>query len=262
MPPFVFIVLGLASVDAEPPRGLTCLPRWYAGTVDRQADAGWGLRLVDGGFIAWSSPPRRDAGVTDAGVADDEEAATEDLSAIYEVSYPRGPIVAIEAADAGAIQDPGRARVVQLFAATYGENKTDVFAHLGRVRFFGMRYRFHERAVPALEAVIARLTALLEQQPTVLPFLKRIGGTWHWRRIARSPQLSAHAFGIAIDLNVDRSHYWRWQRPKTPLKWKNRVPQAIVDAFEAEGFIWGGRWQHYDTMHFEYRPELLSPDCR
>ena len=35
-----------------------------------------------------------------------------------------------------------------------------------------------------------------------------------------------------------------------------------VDAFEAEGFIWGGRWLHYDTMHFEYRPELLDADCR
>jgi hypothetical protein len=36
---------------------------------------------------------------------------------------------------------------------------------------------------------------------------------------------------------------------------------STMDAFEAEGFIWGGRWYHYDTMHFEYRPELLSPLC-
>ena len=34
-----------------------------------------------------------------------------------------------------------------------------------------------------------------------------------------------------------------------------------VDAFEAEGFIWGGRWYHFDTMHFEYRPELLDGSC-
>ncbi|WP_265937085.1 M15 family metallopeptidase [Aliarcobacter butzleri] len=27
--------------------------------------------------------------------------------------------------------------------------------------------------------------------------------------------------------------------------------------FEKYGFIWGGRWYHFDTMHFEYRPELL-----
>ena len=30
---------------------------------------------------------------------------------------------------------------------------------------------------------------------------------------------------------------------------------------EKHGFIWGGRWYHYDTMHFEYRPELLVPAC-
>jgi hypothetical protein len=37
------------------------------------------------------------------------------------------------------------------------------------------------------------------------------------------------------------------------------MPREIVDAFERHGFIWGGRWYHYDTMHFEYRPELLAP---
>jgi len=21
--------------------------------------------------------------------------------------------------------------------------------------------------------------------------------------------------------------------------------------------VWGGKWYHYDTMHFEYRPEIL-----
>lgn len=23
-------------------------------------------------------------------------------------------------------------------------------------------------------------------------------------------------------------------------------------------WIWGGRWYHYDTMHFEYRPEIVA----
>ncbi|WP_372236783.1 M15 family metallopeptidase [Campylobacter pinnipediorum] len=31
----------------------------------------------------------------------------------------------------------------------------------------------------------------------------------------------------------------------------------MVDVFEKNGFIWGGRWKHFDTMHFEYRPELF-----
>ncbi|MDD9945395.1 MAG: M15 family metallopeptidase [Myxococcales bacterium] len=36
------------------------------------------------------------------------------------------------------------------------------------------------------------------------------------------------------------------------------MPADVVQAFERHGFIWGGRWYHYDTMHFEYRPELLA----
>ena len=32
----------------------------------------------------------------------------------------------------------------------------------------------------------------------------------------------------------------------------------IVRIFEKHGFIWGGKWHHYDTMHFEYRPELVG----
>ena len=39
---------------------------------------------------------------------------------------------------------------------------------------------------------------------------------------------------------------------------RTTVPKEIVDVFEKYGFIWGGRWYHYDTMHFEYRPELFD----
>jgi hypothetical protein len=41
-------------------------------------------------------------------------------------------------------------------------------------------------------------------------------------------------------------------------KWKNRIPVEIVRLGERHGFIWGGYWLHYDTMDFEYRPELLA----
>jgi hypothetical protein len=109
---------------------------------------------------------------------------------------------------------------------------------------------------------VERLEPQVKANPKLLPFLKDIGGTWIWRTIKRSKRLSGHAFGIAIDLNVELSNYWRWTYRGHPMVWKNKVPQEIVDAFEAEGFIWGGRWKHFDTMHFEYRPELISPTCR
>ena len=59
--------------------------------------------------------------------------------------------------------------------------------------------------------------------------------------------------------SVAVSDYWLWQKPGPDglLVPKNRMPMEVVEAFERHGFIWGGRWHHYDTMHFEYRPELL-----
>ena len=69
-----------------------------------------------------------------------------------------------------------------------------------------------------------------------------------------------HAYAAAIDLNVAISDYWLWQAKggTGPLLYRNRMPPEIVDIFERHGFIWGGKWYHYDTMHFEYRPELLG----
>jgi hypothetical protein len=34
-------------------------------------------------------------------------------------------------------------------------------------------------------------------------------------------------------------------------------PGVVVGIFEENGFLWGGKWPWYDTMHFEYRPEIL-----
>ena len=70
--------------------------------------------------------------------------------------------------------------------------------------------------------------------------------------------LSVHAFGAAIDINVKSAHYWRWAKPNQQgvYQWRNKIPKKIIDIFEKHGFIWGGRWYHFDTMHFEYRPEL------
>ncbi len=246
---------------AAVPKGLACLAKYYVGTAV-QADAGWGLMLPDASFLSWDNGKAPPDALEDGGLAldDDEgEPALPALKDIFATPYQKGPIVPVSGDD--TLDDPGRARIDPLFKATYGASWREVMRQLTKVKIFGTRYPFHERAAQPLERALARLDAAAKDDPKLLPFFKGLGGTWHWRRIARSRALSTHAFGIAIDLNVERSNYWRWQRPKKPLKWVNRYPQAIVDAFEAEGFIWGGRWIHYDTMHFEYRPELLDPDC-
>ncbi|MCG3705331.1 M15 family metallopeptidase [Aliarcobacter butzleri] len=56
---------------------------------------------------------------------------------------------------------------------------------------------------------------------------------------------------------MDFSNYWQWDEKDGKIEYKNKIPLEIVEIFEKYGFIWGGRWYHFDTMHFEYRPELL-----
>ena len=90
-----------------------------------------------------------------------------------------------------------------------------------------------------------------------LKYLKPNSGTYDCRKVARSTARSAHAWGAAIDIDSAQSDYWRWSGNLRAPVWKNRIPIEIVRIFERHGFIWGGRWYHYDTMHFEYRPELL-----
>ena len=72
-----------------------------------------------------------------------------------------------------------------------------------------------------------------------------------------------YGIGIAVDLAVRQSDYWRWYKPGPDgrFRYRNRIPWKIVEIFEKHGFIWGGKWYHFDTMHFEYRPELLAPLC-
>jgi D-alanyl-D-alanine carboxypeptidase len=62
------------------------------------------------------------------------------------------------------------------------------------------------------------------------------------------------------DIAEAHTHYWLWSKaaPDGHVPYKNEVPIEIVQIFERHGFIWGGRWYHYDTMHFEYRPEIIA----
>jgi hypothetical protein len=101
------------------------------------------------------------------------------------------------------------------------------------------------------------VNALVTADPSLRRFFAHPGGTFVWRPIAGTDRQSAHSYGVALDLDPTLGDYWR---NSSPPRWRNRVPQALVDAFEAEGFAWGGRWFHYDTMHFEWRPELAA--CR
>ncbi len=150
--------------------------------------------------------------------------------------------------------DPGRIRYEPFFRKMYGNSADQIRRRLTTIDWFGRKIR-----VTSVNDVAARLQAVereLKRYPKLRKYLVPIGGTFKWRTIAGTHRLSVHSFGAAIDINTHYSAYWRWSKSgKRPA---NKIPLKIVEAFERHGFIWGGKWYHYDTMHFEYRPEILG----
>ncbi len=151
--------------------------------------------------------------------------------------------------------DPGRFRNNELLKKLYGKNRVEIEKNLVEVEWLdGKKLLFNSKqnATTQLRKVIDELKKLPKKYNQ---FVTNIAGTYKYRYIKDTNRLSAHSYGIAIDLNINQSAYWKWDKN---YRYKNKVPKEIVDIFEKYGFIWGGRWYHYDTMHFEYRPELFD----
>lgn len=158
------------------------------------------------------------------------------------------------------------------FGALYGGiSEEAVRARIVDTVFLNKGFKTHEMTAKALQAVEKRILALKKQKP-VAAFLRNLGytGSFYWRKIAGARSISYHSFGIAIDVlpkdfqKMKKAVYWNWVKvydedwPTLPLKERWMPPAEVVRAFEEEGFIWGGKWTMYDTMHFEYRPELKT----
>lgn len=157
--------------------------------------------------------------------------------------------------------DPGRVRNGAFFAKMYGDcHRGEVEPHLVPVRWIASSWG-HVVRVTSVNGVADKLDAVSHEIDAMPPEIRRFafpaGGTYVCRDVADTHRPSMHGTGAAIDINVGYSDYWLWRRG---AEYRNRIPPEIVSAFEKHGFIWGGRWSHYDTMHFEYRPELLISD--
>ena len=155
--------------------------------------------------------------------------------------------------------DPGRSRSDALFKAMYGNSAAEVQKRLKPVDWFGQKVAFTtvNGAADSLRAVAKELALY----PDLKPYLKS-SGTFYWRQVRGAKRMSAHSYGIAFDIGVDKSDYWLWKSGSNDeskkVKYANRIPRQIVDIFQKHGFIWGGAWYHFDTMHFEFRPELIK----
>ena len=176
---------------------------------------------------------------------------------IFAYSYIRGAIKKIP-----RNHDPGRIRSEDLLKAMYGTTPADVQKNLTTIRWCPKltNKKLKITKINGVDSQLQKVSDELDNHPELKDYLLN-SSTFYWRKIKGSNRLSTHSFGIAIDLNTKYSNYWQWDcrcsSETAALGYKNQIPQLIVDIFEKHGFIWGGKWYHYDTMHFEYRPELL-----
>ncbi len=159
--------------------------------------------------------------------------------------------------------EPGRIRNTAFFEKIYGGTEKEVKGNLVEIiwcpKVVGQKIMVTK--VNDIDKKLLEISTELDEHPELKKYLTNIGGTFNWRNIKGTTRHSMHSFGMTIDINTDYSNYWEWECKCTNedavVPYKNRIPQIIVDIFEKHGFIWGGKWSHFDTMHFEYRPELL-----
>jgi hypothetical protein len=230
---------------------LARLARAYPGRI-AAADPD-GLTWADGTRMAWADGP---APRTPA-----ELFAAPRLADQMAQAYPAGEPTAPPPPG----QDPGRVRCDAFFRHLYGGGEAEVRARLAAVPWpaGGPGATLLVTTVNGVDRRLAAAARELAALPEPLrrTWLAHPAGAFYWRTIAGTDRLSMHSFGIAVDLDARACDYWRWDHPRAgeadTVPYANHVPWAIVEIFERHGFIWGGKWHHYDTMHFEYRPELL-----
>ena len=180
-------------------------------------------------------------------------------------SYPPQIIEALRARGSSETRRERKDNSRAFHAALYGGlERREIEAQLVRIDFFGAKVTVHRD----IAGPLARVEAAIRQWEGGRAFIASIGSIegYSWRQIAGTQRMSYHSWGLAVDIQPRRlggkAIYWLWERGRNddwmlvPLENRWNPPDQVIEAFEREGFIWGGKWPVYDNMHFEYRPEL------
>lgn len=155
--------------------------------------------------------------------------------------------------------DPGRGRPYELLNEVYGTSKKEIENNLVNLKYGYTNYQFNSKnnANTSLELALKEVMPLAKTRNDIASILYPASGTYNYRAIAGTGRLSPHSFGIAIDLKLDDKDYWKWSSKEEGSKRVSQYPKELVEAFENNNFIWGGKWNHFDILHFEYRPEII-----
>ncbi len=155
--------------------------------------------------------------------------------------------------------DPGRSRCYSLLNGLYGGNRKEVEKNLSSISTLCGNITFNKnaRAGESLKKALNEAKELANNKNKINNFIFPISGGYNYRVIQDTGRLSPHAYAIAIDLNRNNSDYWKWVDKSKGSKRIEEYPKELVKVFEDNGFVWGGKWEHFDILHFEYRPEII-----
>ena len=156
------------------------------------------------------------------------------------------------------------------FDALYrSSSRNESYERMKTLRLLGREVLVHYNILEQLSLVeeeIQRISQTNAEVRTWVANIKTITG-WNWRSIAETDSRSFHSYGVALDFLPNSlrglSTYWLWTADWNPEWWnvsysqRFHPPEPVIESFEKYGFIWGGKWMFFDTMHFEYRPEIL-----
>lgn len=176
-----------------------------------------------------------------------------DLQDMMEQVYPLTPVSKLMDKNF----DPGRVRVYSLLGEVYGKSNAQIQANLKGVGYGNQQFNGNNKAADSLKDTLKELTLLGKSKRDISACLYPINGTFNYRYIAGTNRLSPHAYGIAIDLARDNRDYWKWTTPKQGEQRLMSYSKELVEIFEKNNFIWGGKWSRFDILHFEYRPEII-----
>jgi len=157
------------------------------------------------------------------------------------------------------LSDGGRCRCDSFFMKVYGSTKGEVEKSLVAIDWFGQKIMV--TSVNGVDKQLCKVRDEISKNPELLCYMDK-SSSFYWRYVRGTQnRLSAHSYGIAVDISLSYSNYWLWENSiaseTDKIEYHNRIPIQLVRIFEKYGFIWGGAWYHFDTMHFEYRPEIL-----
>jgi hypothetical protein len=203
--------------------------------------------------LVWRDGTRQKVSGGNVNKSFDEKLRNASILDQLSLPYPKGPLTSSPAPQ----DDPGRFRNSEFFDKMYGNCEMgETRKHLTNVKWLPASGGGFVQ-ITTVNGVADKLRAVAEEIERLPAKIKRFAypsaGTFNCRTVRDTGKRSMHAYGAAIDLNTKFADYWLWSK----AGYRNRIPFEIVAIFERHGFIWGGKWGHFDTMHFEYRPELL-----